>query len=189
MPGDDLVYTITFQNISDETAENVVITNPIAESLTYVNGSAFGPGASPGTTFAGLGDGGLDAIVGASSATAAVFGEYVVSDVGISMIKSVAISDPLGSTEPTVGATLTYTITTEVTSAGTATASVFADAIPAFTTFVANSIFLNGSNLTDGIDADVGELDTSSAPTVIVRLGDLTLADGIQTVEFQVTID
>ncbi len=45
VPGDDLVYTITFQNISDETAENVVITNPIAESLTYVNGSAFGPGA------------------------------------------------------------------------------------------------------------------------------------------------
>ena len=45
VPGDDLVYTITFQNISDETAENVVITNPIAESLTYVSGSAFGPGA------------------------------------------------------------------------------------------------------------------------------------------------
>ena len=45
VPGDDLVYTITFQNISDETAENVVITNPISESLTYVNGSAFGPGA------------------------------------------------------------------------------------------------------------------------------------------------
>lgn len=45
VPGDDLVYTITFQNISDETAENVVITNPISASLTYVNGSAFGPGA------------------------------------------------------------------------------------------------------------------------------------------------
>ena len=45
VPGDDLVYTITFQNISEETAENVVITNPISESLTYINGSAFGPGA------------------------------------------------------------------------------------------------------------------------------------------------
>jgi len=45
VPGDDLVYTITFQNISEETAENVVITNPISESLTYVKGSAFGPGA------------------------------------------------------------------------------------------------------------------------------------------------
>lgn len=44
IPGDRVVYTITFQNISDEPAESVVITNPIAETLTYVDGSAFGPG-------------------------------------------------------------------------------------------------------------------------------------------------
>ncbi len=44
VPGDNVVYTITFQNISDEPAANVVITNPIAEDLTYVDGSAFGPG-------------------------------------------------------------------------------------------------------------------------------------------------
>ena len=44
VPGDDVVYTITFTNISDETAENVVITNPISQNLTYVAGSAFGPG-------------------------------------------------------------------------------------------------------------------------------------------------
>lgn len=45
VPGDDVVYTITFTNVSDESAENVVITNPISENLTYVQGSAFGPGA------------------------------------------------------------------------------------------------------------------------------------------------
>ena len=44
VPGDDVVYTITFTNVSDETADNIVITNPISESLTYVQGSAFGPG-------------------------------------------------------------------------------------------------------------------------------------------------
>lgn len=44
VPGDDVVYTITFTNVSDEVAENVVITNPISENLTYVDGSAFGPG-------------------------------------------------------------------------------------------------------------------------------------------------
>ena len=44
IPGDRVVYTITFQNISDDAAENVVITNPIADSLIYVDGSAFGPG-------------------------------------------------------------------------------------------------------------------------------------------------
>ena len=44
IPGDRVVYTITFRNISEDAAENVVITNPIADSLTYVDGSAFGPG-------------------------------------------------------------------------------------------------------------------------------------------------
>jgi uncharacterized repeat protein (TIGR01451 family) len=45
VPGENVVYTITFTNISDEAAANVVITNPIADSLSYVDGSAFGPGA------------------------------------------------------------------------------------------------------------------------------------------------
>lgn len=44
IPGDRVIYTITFQNIGDEPADEVVITNPIADSLTYVDGSAFGPG-------------------------------------------------------------------------------------------------------------------------------------------------
>ena len=44
VPGESVVYTITFQNISDEPAASVVITNPISEDLTYVDGSAFGPG-------------------------------------------------------------------------------------------------------------------------------------------------
>jgi len=46
VPGEKVVYTITFQNISDEPAENVVITNPISGELMYVDGSAFGPGSA-----------------------------------------------------------------------------------------------------------------------------------------------
>jgi uncharacterized repeat protein (TIGR01451 family) len=45
IPGDEVIYTVTFQNISDTAAENVVITNPIAADLEYVDGSAFGPGS------------------------------------------------------------------------------------------------------------------------------------------------
>ena len=44
VPGERVVYTITFRNISEEPAENIVITNPISGELTYVDGSAFGPG-------------------------------------------------------------------------------------------------------------------------------------------------
>ena len=45
VPGEKVVYTITFRNVSDETAENVVITNPIAAELTFVDGSATTAGA------------------------------------------------------------------------------------------------------------------------------------------------
>ncbi|MGI9247902.1 MAG: hypothetical protein ACR2QI_02730 [Woeseiaceae bacterium] len=44
VPGESVFYTITFTNVSAEPADNVVITNPIAEDLMYVEGSAFGPG-------------------------------------------------------------------------------------------------------------------------------------------------
>lgn len=45
-PGEKVFYTITFKNIGDTSADNVVITNPIAETLQYVDGSAFGPGTT-----------------------------------------------------------------------------------------------------------------------------------------------
>ena len=44
LPGETVYYTITFTNTSDEVAGNVVVTNPIAEELMYLDGSAFGPG-------------------------------------------------------------------------------------------------------------------------------------------------
>jgi uncharacterized repeat protein (TIGR01451 family) len=58
VPGESVIYTITFRNVSGEPADNVVITNPIAEDLMYVDGSAFGPGmeilfsVDSGNTFA-----------------------------------------------------------------------------------------------------------------------------------------
>ncbi len=45
VPGDEVVYTVSFANISDAPADNVVITNPLPAELSYVDGSAFGPGA------------------------------------------------------------------------------------------------------------------------------------------------
>ena len=44
VPGERVVYTITFRNVSNVSTDEVVITNPIDENLTYVEGSAFGPG-------------------------------------------------------------------------------------------------------------------------------------------------
>ncbi len=44
VPGERVIYTITFRNTGEDPADDVVITNPISEELTYVLGSAFGPG-------------------------------------------------------------------------------------------------------------------------------------------------
>jgi uncharacterized repeat protein (TIGR01451 family) len=44
VPGERVFYTITFTNVGEEPADNVIITNPIATELSYVDGSAFGPG-------------------------------------------------------------------------------------------------------------------------------------------------
>ena len=40
IPGDTIVYTIGAKNVSQEAAENVVITDPIPEHMIYVPGSA-----------------------------------------------------------------------------------------------------------------------------------------------------
>ena len=164
-----------------------VINGQIGRSqLTATSTTGIGPA---GTVYAGQGDGGVDAVIGTTGGEASAIGEYLVSDVLISIVKAQLVSDPNGGSQPIPGATITYTITVEVTSAGVATASALRDAIPTFTTFVPASITLNGGALSDAIDADAGELDLSGPATVVVRLGDLTQADGVQTVVFQVTID
>jgi uncharacterized repeat protein (TIGR01451 family) len=44
VPGDVVIYTTTIENISDEAADDIVVTSPVPEHLSYVAGSAFGPG-------------------------------------------------------------------------------------------------------------------------------------------------
>lgn len=45
VPGDIVIYTVSFSNTGSEPAENVVITNPVPRHMEYVEGTAFGPGA------------------------------------------------------------------------------------------------------------------------------------------------
>jgi uncharacterized repeat protein (TIGR01451 family) len=194
----DQAYTPGLNNpaLAPDESVSVFIVNDIPG--TVLNGNigrsrliataATGSGI-PGTVFAGQGDGGVDAVAGSTGGEASGLGEYLVSDVLINIIKSQAVLDPFGGTAPVPGATLRYTITVDVASTGVATASVFRDAVPPLTTFVPNSITLNAAPITDAADADAGELDISGAPTIVVRLGDLTQADGAQTIVFEVTID
>jgi len=150
--------------------------------------AATGTGA-PGTVFAGKGDLGTDAVSGTTGASATVFGEYLVDDVAIHVVKTQSMRDPTGGSDAVAGTVITYTITVQVTTAGVATAAVIDDPIPDWTTYVPGSITLNGTPLTDVADGDAGEFDSTARPTIVARLGDLTQADGVQTIVFQVQID
>lgn len=44
VPGDEVIYTITYTNDSDQPADRVVITDPVPAQMSYVQGTAFGPG-------------------------------------------------------------------------------------------------------------------------------------------------
>jgi len=46
VPGDEVIYTIHYTNVSEEPADNVVITNPVPNNMRYKDGSASGDGAS-----------------------------------------------------------------------------------------------------------------------------------------------
>ena len=44
-PGDEVVYTVTFVNVSDRTADNIRISNPIPPEMRYVADTAVAPGS------------------------------------------------------------------------------------------------------------------------------------------------
>ncbi len=44
VPGDVVIYTTTIDNISEQAADDIVVTSPVPEHLSYVAGSAFAPG-------------------------------------------------------------------------------------------------------------------------------------------------
>ena len=146
--------------------------------------AATGSGA-PGTTFAGQGQGGGDAVVGATGADAEDDGIYAVSAATVAFVKSAEVVDPFGGTTQVPGSIITYRLVASVSGSGGLANLRIADPIPAGSSFRAGSITLEGSPLSDAADADAGEYTGSG---IAVRLG--TVAAGAsRTVTFQVAID
>ena len=146
-----------------------------------------GTGA-PGTLLPGLGTGGVDAVIGTSGGEVAVTGQYLIGDILLSAVKSQAVLDPFGGTQPIPGAAITYQVVVTATGTGVALGALFNDPIPANTTYVAGTLRLNGASLTDVADADAGSF-VSVPPAVAVSLGNLTSAAGPQTIDFRVLIN
>lgn len=140
---------------------------------------------TPGTAFAGAGQGGGNAVVGATGGAAGDDAWYKIAAAALAFAKSAAVADPFGGTTQGPGATITYTLTATVTGSGSLSNVRIADPVPDGTTYEAGSITLDAAGLTDAEDGDAGRF-TGSA--IEVGLG--TLAAGAsRTVRFKVKID
>lgn len=135
-----------------------------------------GTGA-PGTTFAGQGDGGGDAVVGTTGAAASAEALLVRAVAAPTLVKAQSVAAPDGSARAIRGATITYTLTAHFF--GATPAAVIADPVPAGTRYRAGSLRLDGGAL-----GDTGSFDGS---TVRVALGDIAAA-GDRVITFQTTI-
>ena len=152
--------------------------------ITLTAAAATGSGA-PGTTFAGLGQGGGDAVVGATGADGSADGYYRVAAATIAFVKSATVADPLGGTARVPGATITYSLAATVNGTGSLANVRVSDSVPAGTTYTAGSIALDGNPLSDAADADAGSF---SGTGIAVGLGNVA-SGTTRTVTFKVRIN
>lgn len=177
--------------LSGETADYQLIATTVDAGTTTVTLPTLGANTAgvdvvfADVTGSAAGDGNRD---GKHSAT----GIYSVNLLSLILNKSVEVVwDPNNlfvNPKAIPGARLTYTITASVVGVGTAATVVITDPIPANSTYVANSLKLNSTSLSDDIDGDVGSV-VGAPGTVTVELGDLTNATPLQTTSFDVTIN
>lgn len=152
--------------------------------VSLVAAAVTGTGA-PGTTFPGQGEGGGDAVVGATGADGSDNGAFVVSAATVTLVKSAVVTNSLGTADAIPGATITYTIVATVAGSGSVSGLAITDNIPANTSYVAGSMTLGGTPLSDPADADAGDFNGTR---INVVLG--TVAGGqTRTVTFRTTID
>lgn len=140
---------------------------------------------SPGSVFAGQGEGGGDAVVGAGTAEDFDDGTLAAALSAVSLVKSALIADPFGGAEAVPGARVTYTLVASVAGSASVDGLTVADPIPAGTTYDANSLTLESAALTDAAGDDAGEADAAG---ISVDLGTLS-AGASRTIRFSVTID
>lgn len=159
-------------------------------TLTVTAQSTTGSG-QPGSTYAGLGDGGGDAVVGPTGAIASVVVPITTGIAGPSLFKSQSVLAADGSQNAVRDAVITYTLEARFTDAVTGARIV--DPIPQGTVFVPGSLTLDGTPLTDAGDGDAGAFDrNASAPGaagggIAVALGQVAAA-AVHTVQFKTKI-
>ena len=192
-PGVDTVYVAGTNDpvlAPDQSLTVFVMTNVPASQVDgdraqvgLTAAATTGTGA-PGTTFAGAGQGGGNAVVGSTGADADAAGFLLVNAASVTLTKSASVVDPFGGTTSVPGSIITYTLVATVSGTGSLTNLAINDPIPVSSQYVVNSITLEGAAVTDPADADQGNFNGSR---VSVALGNVP-AGQTRTVTFRVRV-
>ena len=192
--GTDTVYVPGSNDpvVAPDTTLRIFVLSTIPVSATdgqrgivELNATAVTGSGPAGTTFLNVGQGGGNAVVGATTATANATGRFIISQATAVLAKSASVADPFGGTTLVPGSIITYSIAATVSGSGSMTNLRIGDTIPDGTTYQTNSIALDGAPLTDAADADAGRFASGA---IAVSLGNVS-AGTTRTVTFRVTID
>lgn len=160
--------------------------SPSGDGVLRLSAHAVTGYGKPGTVFPAMGDGGVDAVVGETTAMASLQVPLAASADAVvaTLVKSQAIRAPDGSDSPVHGATITYSIDARFVGSGPVTGARIVDPIPDGTDYVPGSLRVGASALTDAAGDDAGEANASG---IDVALGDV-VAPATRSVSFQVKI-
>ena len=154
--------------------------------LTAASATPGASGAALGTVLNGVGDGGVDAVVGVALAQASATGRYLVG--GVSVTVSKTLVSPTNPADLIPGATLTYRLVLTVAGSGSASGLVLSDPIPTALSYVAGSATLSGAaSCAPCTDSADGDPITFAASTLSATLGNVS-APASFTLEFQTVL-
>ncbi len=179
-----------------ETLRLLVLIAPVpgvgaADGVVTVTARAATGSGTPANAFAGTGDAGGDAVIGATGATATIDLPFVAMSPDMptddpvdapTLVKTQTVRATDGSAQATSGAIVTYTLVARFP--GATRDARIDDPVPAGTRYVPGSLTLDDAVLTDAAGDDAGGME---GDTIAVTLGDVPPA-AIRTVRFQVRL-
>lgn len=138
-----------------------------------------------GAVLTGRGDDGVDAVIGATTATASATAAYRIGKPKAELIKTQTVIDALGGARALPGSVIVYSLQARFGQGPAIRQVVIADNTPAGSTYLPGTLRLDGELLTDAADGDAGDVTNGA---VQVRIGDVT-APVSRTVTFKVRIN
>lgn len=159
--------------------------NDLDRGIVQLTAAATTGTGAPGTSIAGAGQGGGDAVIGSSGGDSSDQGTFLVQSTTVTFTKSAVVLDPFGGTKSVPGSIITYTLSAAIAGTGTLNNLSLGDIVPAGTAYQVGTITLQGSPLTDTSGDDAGDFASN---TVTVRLGNVA-GGQTRSVTFKVRIN